>query len=322
MTLILTTRDSGGVIQVVDRLVTLRSPSGPKPWDTRANKTVLFFGRDGVFTLSYAGLAYLNDLPTDEWIAQTLLGTPLTRNPDGRPTALCFRTVPLGKWPSVGQAIQRLGEELYSVMPRLKPKHLSFEPLTIVIAGWQIYKRKRPRSFGMIIEKPVGSGLPAGHGLPRYAWRQIHLCVRPDGYLSNQERINLLDSIAQTPLQADELMIAELRRIARKYKGVGNHCMVIFLPSPQRGCAQISYDSPDRQTAHLLISKQHTRAFPIAFTPWIVSEDVVQSPSIHSGGDTELQCGPWRVEITGTTGSYGIGSPLSVHSSEHRRPKP
>ena len=82
MTLILGLLSRWGAVHVSDRLVTERVTSAAgtssyRGFDAFSNKTVVLRGRDALVTLGYSGRAYLDDLPTDTWIAQTLLGTSL-----------------------------------------------------------------------------------------------------------------------------------------------------------------------------------------------------------------------------------------------------
>ena len=98
MTLILGLYVKWHAIQVSDRLVSLNSIP-PSPFDALANKTVIYFGRRGIVSISAAGLAYLNGKTIDTWIAETLSGVDLSiqsalamgRSP-GRSTAL-FRSL-------------------------------------------------------------------------------------------------------------------------------------------------------------------------------------------------------------------------------------
>src|SRR5258708_2574354 len=77
MTLILGLYVKWHAIQVSDRLVTLKT-APPSPFDVFANKTVIYFGRRGIVSISGAGLAYLSGKTTDEWVAETLSGVDLS----------------------------------------------------------------------------------------------------------------------------------------------------------------------------------------------------------------------------------------------------
>src|SRR5262245_33427538 len=79
-------------IQISDRLVI----GGVE--DPLANKNLIYCARGSIVSMTYSGLAYgLGDdpnMPTDEWIAEILLGKPIPRGPDGiRPVAFAQTTV-------------------------------------------------------------------------------------------------------------------------------------------------------------------------------------------------------------------------------------
>jgi hypothetical protein len=59
-----------GVIHVSDRLI---NKSG-QPFDFFGNKTIVLRADDAIATLGYSGVAHLDGLPTDEWIASFLWG--------------------------------------------------------------------------------------------------------------------------------------------------------------------------------------------------------------------------------------------------------
>ena len=75
MTLVLTALFPAAVVQVSDRLATLQG-SG-RPHDSLANKSVICQTSDGLFAFGYSGPAYINDMTTDRWLAETLWGGEL-----------------------------------------------------------------------------------------------------------------------------------------------------------------------------------------------------------------------------------------------------
>jgi hypothetical protein len=77
MTLILGIYTNWHAIQVSDRLVRLAT-APPLPYDTLANKTVVYFARRGVLSISFTGIAYIGRTPTDQWVAEKLSGIDLS----------------------------------------------------------------------------------------------------------------------------------------------------------------------------------------------------------------------------------------------------
>lgn len=72
MTLILTHLSAGYpyALQVTDRLVT----KGGSPFDPLANKNIVYVARNAIVSIAYTGLAYIDGIPTDVWIAERLVG--------------------------------------------------------------------------------------------------------------------------------------------------------------------------------------------------------------------------------------------------------
>jgi hypothetical protein len=132
MTLILTVASNRYALQVGDRLVT----SGGTQYDPFANKSVLFITRDAVVTASYTGLAYVDRVPTDEWIANALAGCTLM--PQG--TRAAFRTQSTLLYSDdIGRCVNRLSAELKRAFARRSPPRRVEE---VAIAGWQVRKRR------------------------------------------------------------------------------------------------------------------------------------------------------------------------------------
>jgi hypothetical protein len=319
MTLILTAMHRHVLVQIVDRLVTQTVNGRIADFDPQSNKTVLFGTRDGFLTIAYTGLAYINELPTDHWIAETLRGLPVRLGRDGiRPAALSMGRV--ANWPTIGRAIQRLKSGLEGAIATLRPMRWRTEPLSIVIAGWQLYRKKRPRVFALEIEKAAGRNSPVISRLPRHIGVGWRLLAAPSGHLSLQEGQALVEAIGSgNGGGADHAMVAAIREVSARTNLVGPHCMCVIVPAPQFGWMQVRYDSPTVQEGYL-ISKRGTRRFPKAFAPWILTEDLTMAPSILSGGGTKIQVGYWLLNIEET---LGVGdSNLSVQSAQQRRPQP
>ena len=133
MTLALTKVSANYVLQVSDRLVTRRS-SGEQH-DPFANKNIIYAAKDGIVVIAYAGLAYLDDVPTDEWIAERLWGEPFEYR-DGHPVALQLGAKP--KDIRLGPALRRLCGELQQTLRRLSGEDVSFE---LTAAGWELKHR-------------------------------------------------------------------------------------------------------------------------------------------------------------------------------------
>ena len=133
MTLVLTFVSPRYVMQVADRLVTITK--GGKRFDPASNKSLIYLARNAIVTIGYSGLAYLDGIPTDEWIAQTLWGKDLPRHDDGRAVGHVFGGGPR-KGIDIGRAIERLRCGSQKAL-RNDPAPRGAKFLQIVLAGWQ-----------------------------------------------------------------------------------------------------------------------------------------------------------------------------------------
>src|SRR6266851_8318629 len=99
MTLILARASKDYVLQVTDRLVT----RGNDPFDTLANKNILYAAKNAVVAMAYTGQAFIGDVPTDQWIVETLSGHIFER--DRKPPFLSYAKT---KVSDLGAALIRL----------------------------------------------------------------------------------------------------------------------------------------------------------------------------------------------------------------------
>ena len=104
MNLILTFASAFYVMHVGDRLVTVTA----KEFDPVANKNVIYLERDAVATIGYTGRAYVDQIPTDQWLAEKLAARGPKANTQGD-QADCR---PIPKWPKLAKAGYRLPQEL------------------------------------------------------------------------------------------------------------------------------------------------------------------------------------------------------------------
>ena len=80
-----------GLLQVTDRLVTQSIGGRNLPFDPASNKNLVFIARNGVATIAYTGLSFLDAgkrVHTDQWIAETIIGRSLSDGPEGQPAML------------------------------------------------------------------------------------------------------------------------------------------------------------------------------------------------------------------------------------------
>lgn len=165
MTKIIAVSSAGLMCHGADRLVS----AGGSSFDPLANKTLVYSAPDALAAISYTGSAYLEDLPTDEWLARALTGIDeeITAPPgftSGASTWRSQRYGPLPRWPDVGGAAHLLAQELESVRPYLKPAET---PPSLMITAVKS-KRSRPNiwyPFVGIVEYRPSAGAYRAHFL-------------------------------------------------------------------------------------------------------------------------------------------------------------
>jgi len=106
------------VVQVSDRRLTLNGI----PWDDAANKCVVVGCRDALLSITYTGLAYIGEVPTDEWIHGIVDASP------GAKRSMGF----------VVDLLERAATEAFASQIPLIDRG---SPLTMLIAGWHWNKK-------------------------------------------------------------------------------------------------------------------------------------------------------------------------------------
>lgn len=312
MTLIVTTVHRDGVTQVADRKVSTRVGSVVSEFDALANKTVLFEATDAFVVVAYTGLAYVGQVPTDQWIVEQLRQRPVAVGRDGvRPVAVSVGGGDT-QWPSLDAAVERLAVALGTARP-------ADQPLTLVIAGWQRYRRKRPRPVGLTVAK-AGSGPGVVRRVSRHVGRCCCLITEPDGYLSEIEQLDILRRLRSAEVPHPELLSAAIRKVASRSPGVGPHCMSTVILHPRLGRAIVRYDSP-APTLATVTSARGPLVVPVVFSPWLVTRTLTLAPAVVSGGSRVTRVGPWEVVFEGTISSPSHQG-LSIHFSQRRPDRP
>lgn len=334
MTLSISVALPRAVIQVTDRLVS--NVETMKTFDSISNKNVVLRARDGVVSIAYSGPAYLEGIPTDEWIAEALSGEIL--GVEGkRPVA---KMGPTKTWLRVGHAVQTIAEAMQPLLPAQKPSYVQLN-----IAGWcwktsgaeerldkahhvlwdvkvtqdrvdvnrnAKWEMRDPKKWGTYWMSVLGCSLP----MPphRVMWA-------PDGNLSEDEASALdrqLIGCTFNPRVATNLVVNTLRRKAQpKKSGIGESCLCIVLPHPENRIIQTRFDAL-RDDAHLAIDGE--RIDEIGFSPFVVGGNAIVYPSAVYG-QAGYEFDGFRVEINGRPRTKR-GPLLSGQFGQPRPPDP
>jgi hypothetical protein len=280
-------------MQVGDRLVT----RGGNRFDPIANKNVLYFGPDGIISLGYTGLAYLDDIPTDQWLVEKMTGLFYERGK--RTGALRIGRIP--RWLPIGRTVWALCEELNNLFVRPAMRRIAHNTFFEVVgAGWQWRRRGRARPVLLgLIEKQASDRCELYYGA-RHIGRQYLFSTTPDANADLLDQLALrtrLRSIRSAD-EAESVLVDAIRDVASKTTVVGLNCMSILLPPPKFGRARVRYIGVDRVAARIELREgaiQSTEV-PAAFSPWIVGTMGVHAPSII-GGTFTFNVGDFEVTI-------------------------
>jgi hypothetical protein len=328
VTLILTYVGHPGILQVTDRLVSRSIGGRPEIYDASSNKNVIFAAKNGIATIAYTGLSFLDQgVHTDRWIAETLLGRRLTKDPKEAPPMMTGGGSRTG-WPDIGQAVDRLQHGLARAMANVRPPEWRRHPPTLVVAGWIYYARRRkvPRPFACEIHHIPGLGYTR-RWIDRHIYRSCVVGQCPSNYLPKGEFQRFAStSGSKAPLEAARDLIDQIRAVSRLHpSSVGPDCMCISLDPPRKKqVVHVRYEplAPERGTFERRRGKVD---LPIAYTPWLVTQGWVFAPRIMGGAGTGVhQLGWLEVHMEGpkapvTERPRGI---VHIEKSQQRRSSP
>jgi hypothetical protein len=322
MSLILTAACPLFTMQVSDRLISTedqrpdrvtKQPVTRRPYDTLSNKAIVFRACNAIVSMGYVGSAYLERMPTDEWLAERLWGDSFrVRTPDGR-VPKCMRAV--GSSRDIGLAVRTLQAALESAAPN---RH----GLTLTIVGWQAAK-KHARPVLIKLERRGNEKAVSRFHSPRWWEMNRTLCLDEiGGYLTADDLQALGESLRDAGKSKDilgtfERILAEtVRRVSATNPGVGSDLMSVILPSPTRGLPCVRFlPSSDHQIEVQSAGELHVLS--ASYSPWLIGPAILHPPSIIVGSQT-VNLGGVEVTIHGDEPTGHI----RALSSSQRRPAP
>jgi hypothetical protein len=337
MTLILSNLCRSFVSQVSDRLVSRKQADySPAPFDSLANKTIIYGARDAIVSMSYTGSAYIGSLSTDDWIVQNLTDVDVTGK-------FGMRGGPLPTWYDIGQATRFLLQELSR--SEVAKSGLNFE---LVIVGWQ-WRNRRRRLEGRYLPMPMAWGISKPQGgpletkverLPRH-WQwpnRTFFNASPSNNLPINVRDQMFERLrkeeANNPRPQTGLELADrfenaavdsIRSVSLSpNRYVGPNCMsVVIAPPHQSALVRVTF-FPFEQHRGQLAGKSivSSIAGSAMYSPWVVGQGNMRKPSIHMGkGDFDISMGGFMVKLVGMTNGSDNGV-LFAMSSQQRPPRP
>jgi hypothetical protein len=283
MTLIFTKVSRQYVLQVSDRLVT----QSYTKFDELANKSIIFCALNGILVISYTGHAFIENIPTDQWISEILIGERFLN--DDKPPALgCLKT----KYLYTGPALNSIKESLSNVGNN--KKSWIDKPFYLSIAGWLWAPKGKIRPVMGSLGKSSGTTMFKFRYKPRYwfSGNRFTISAIPG---SNCRKGTLQDLANQLPDknidEAEKILSDKIIEVSNYNPVVGPDCMSISIPPPQLAHIhplRVKYISKRKAVAKLL-TEEDPDFIRVAFTPWLIGPGGFSSPSIISGtGEIDL----------------------------------
>ena len=312
MTCVLTVATPFYVVQVSERLVTRVQAGRVRTFDAAANKTVVFRARDAVVTIGYSGLAFIGSLPTDEWIAETLCGTPLQRF-EGHPVTSLgakLKSVDIG----------RAGECLRAAISGVKGSDVDKHGLFLNLAGWQgAGIRARP----VVVEISRRGGETSVERSHRRWGPQDNFRIYGIGadiqavkHRTVFAQFRTSTGIKATAGQVEGVLIDLIRSESAANATVGSHLLSVLLTRPDIGLNACRF-IPTQPHAARVVTAQSEFEVTVAHTPWVIGPSLVHPPSL-AVGMLHLNLGETTSSVNGAPPQNG----LSVLNSALRRPSP
>ena len=266
---------------MADRLVTKRG----KEHDRFADKTILFCATNCILSIGYTGLAYVGEKPTDQWIVEQL-----TRVIDDRPMAIrsgSFDHV------DVGRALARIHDafERYPAqLPHAWRKY--WADAAVFTGGWQWTSRGHSRPIlASITNNPSDTSCQLEYAERHWyvgKGEQVRLWGGPLENAPGEDRTQLRNRLAEVKTRDDveQALVHFIRNVANRNRLVGQNCMSILLSPPRFGIARVRYMpriAPDDDDLSDVAS--------VAYTPWIVGENLILALSLIRGKRWTIQLG-------------------------------
>lgn len=317
------------VFHVSDRLLSQKTPQGTEAFDANCNKAVVFCATDAHVVASYTGRAYLDHIPTDTFIAQSLLGSSLT-------CAGAFIGVGCPEsWIDIGQSVERLRRDLTEAFQRL-PDHERSTNFQVSIYGWR--QRRRPNTRVM----PLAWELYRDHRVARspfqikrekrwWGWdRGFTIGAIPDipEPLFSQALEDLRERGGNSPEDIQNILVETLRKCADgRPQEINYSCTQIMLTPTKAPHARVKCIPDIRRPVH-------DQPAGIGYTPWIVAPPMAYAPARMRGGPdgggwTNVGTGySWKYEgplepvVMGALPATGNSPARNSHSSQPRKDDP
>lgn len=266
--------------------------------------------------LGFAGLAYVGDETTDNWIARLLVGKQLPRMPDGRIPAFSQCRIQARTFNDTCWLLQKAIEA--------EPSFGRGNGIEVAISGW---RRRRGRlSQTLLAITRTESGVTR-HGHMRlitnlYGSSALSIGVIPtpeifrsvsEAYCGNESL--LVDSSTRAAFLADVIALT-----SDTNQAVGSDVMTVEIPC---GIPKVTvrYTPGLQRYAALVSTMARPIAFQAAYWPWMITPFWIKSPTVSTGGSgMTWRFGDWELCQETTVPQHIVGLVHAESSLRRTRP--
>ena len=288
MTLIINAATPWFIAHASDRLLTKRVGGKLRVHSDVENKTLIVRINDAICIIGYTGAAYIGDVITDQWIANTVTGMDLSgdfmmRQPGVR--GLRLNTL-----------LRRLEAGMRALVLPGSANHLG-----VTVSG---IRQRRNYAMPFVREFERNRGVVRCGGYMRSLRSPaFHLLSQMGDHaaMSDLQR-TIGQEFAQHGISAEAFrqgMVNAIRERARHSKVVGDEIVTVTITKPAEGWDVVwTFETPRPRFAAVTDGAGNIRrVFRSYFSPWIISPAGITRPSFGNGhfeqmsGDVRIRCG-------------------------------
>jgi hypothetical protein len=288
MTLIINAATPWFIAHASDRLLTKRIGGKPRVHSDVENKTLIVRLDDAVCVIGYTGAAYVGEVITDQWIAETV-------------TALDLGADFMMRQPGIrGLRLNMMLRRLEAGMKALRlPGSANY--LGITVCG---IRQRRSYAMPFIREFERNRGVVRSDGYMRnLRTPNFHLLSQMGDHtdMAGLQR-TIGQEFAQHGISAEAFrqgMIKAIRDRAAVSKVVGDEIVTVTITRPQAGWDVVwTFETPRPRFAAVTNGSGNApRVFRSYSSPWIISPAGIVKPAFgnghleHVSGDVRIRCG-------------------------------
>lgn len=326
MTLIAAFNAPSVAVLASDRLTSMMSPSSNRylgKFDETANKVILLITVDAAVIIGFCGSAYINGIPTDNWVVRTICPEANIWAANGQPGIFG------GKRPSY--------RRLHQILNLVRRGFAECNPvpnMSLLAVGWR-YRRKRcypicvkihsAEAFGPsnLLKMRFDPG-PWGERNLSLAFSHIGASLTPQDFAGANMHPGRTPTMEQLADCSARNLTTIVRNVAGRSPTVGPNVMSVSLLHPTERRAVCLFD-PIETHYHTADFEDRTATLAVAYRPWILTPCHFMSPSMETGemgSGASYEADGWRFELNSISRGPPEPSNIGWSRPQIRRPLP